>query len=89
MLNTRLSEHLNSEFGWSWQSWDGTSSYSPGLIDQVRKQDTQTFRAGLIVPLRRDLSVELEWRRILNDENISLFEYHGQLLQLSLKWQNF
>jgi hypothetical protein len=41
------------------------------------------------MPLRRDLAVELEWRRILNDENISLFEYHGQLWQLSLKWQNF
>ncbi len=89
MLNTRLGDHASSEFGWTWQSWNGESPYSPGLIDVVRKQDTQTFRAGLIVPLRRDLSVELEWRRIQNDENISLFEYRGQLLQLSLKWQNF
>ncbi len=89
MLNSHLGDHVSSELGWSWQSWDGASPYSPGLIDQVRKQDTQTFRAGLIVPLRRDIALELEWRRILNNENISLFEYRGQLLQLSLKWQNF
>ncbi|HEX7645399.1 MAG TPA: tetratricopeptide repeat protein [Burkholderiaceae bacterium] len=89
MVNSHLDERLNSELGWTWQRWNGESSYSPGLIEQKRKQDTQTFRAGLIMPLRRDLAVELEWRRILNNENISLFEYHGQLLQLSLKWQNF
>lgn len=89
MLNAHLAERLNGEFGWSWQSWDGSDAYSPGLIDQVRKQDTRTWRAGLIVPLRRDTALELEWRRIMNNENISLFEYRGQLLQLSLKWQNF
>jgi hypothetical protein len=89
LVNSHLGERLNSELGWTWQRWDGDASYSPGLIDQKRKQDTQTFRAGLIMPLRRDLSVELEWRRILNNENISLFEYRGQLVQLSLKWQNF
>jgi len=89
MLNTRLGERLNSELGWSWQSWEGESAYSPGLIEQKRKQDMQSFRAGLIMPLRRDLALELEWRRILNNENISLFEYRGQLWQLSLKWQNF
>lgn len=89
LFNTRFNEHVSSELGWSWQSWNSSSDYSPGLIDQVRKQNTQTLRAGLIFPLRRDTALEVEWRRIRNDENISLFEYHGQLLQVSLKWQNY
>jgi len=71
------------------QNWDSQSPYSPGLIDQVRKQDTQIYRAGLVIPLRANTALQIEWRRVHNNENISLFEYRGQLLQLSLKWQNF
>jgi hypothetical protein len=89
LVNTRLGENLNAEFGWTLQNWDSQSSYSPGLIDQARKQDTQIYRAGLVIPLRANTSLQVEWRRVHNNENISLFEYRGQLLQLSLKWQNF
>jgi len=89
LVNTRLGENLNAEFGWTLQNWDSQSPYSPGLIDQVRKQDTQIYRAGLVIPLRANTTLQIEWRRVHNNENISLFEYRGQLLQLSLKWQNF
>ncbi|HEY8023239.1 MAG TPA: tetratricopeptide repeat protein [Burkholderiaceae bacterium] len=89
LANTRLGENVNAEFGWTQQYWDSQRSYSPGLIDQVRRQNTQIFRAGVIVPLEGGKSLQVEWRRVRNNENISLFEYSGQLLQVSLKWQNF
>lgn len=88
-VETRWSEHLRTETGWSMQNWDSQSNYSPGLIDVVRRQNTQVYRLGMIFPMQGGKSLQLEWRDVRNNENISLFEYRGQLLQVSLKWQNF
>ncbi len=90
LLQRHLGEYVNGELGVSIQDWNSQSIYSPGLIDQVRHQDTQIYRAGIIVPLRDYASLlHIEWRQIRDNENISLFEYKGRLLQISLQWQNF
>lgn len=89
LIHTRINEHVSAEFGWTLQNWDSQSPYSPGLIDQIRRQDTQVVRAGVIIPINPSESVHIEWRQVHNDENISLFQYKGQLLQVSMQWQNF
>jgi hypothetical protein len=89
LVHTRINEHVSAELGWTLQNWDSQSPYSPGVLDQTRRQNTQIIRAGLIFPIKSDQSLHIEWRQVRNDENISLFQYKGQLLQLSWQWQNF
>jgi hypothetical protein len=85
----RINDRLSAQAGWLWQDWRGDTEYSPGLIDQVRRENTQVFRLGLTIAVKSNAAVQVEWRQVRNNENISLFEYSGRLLQVSLKWQNF
>lgn len=84
-----LSNDITGEFGWSRQRWLSDLSYSPGLIDQIRRQDTQLWRAALIIPIKPQHSVNIEWRHVRNNENISIFQYNSQLIQVSWQWQSF
>lgn len=85
----RLGDRLVGELGWSYQHWLSSSPYSPGLIDQVRRQNTQLLRAALIVPIKPQHSMNIEVRQVRNNENISIFQYNSHLLQVSWQWQNF
>jgi len=85
----RIADRLNGELSWSRQSWMSQSAYSPGLIDQTRRQDSQLWRAALIVPIATRHSLLVEWRQVKNDENISLFQYNSRLVQASWLWQSF
>lgn len=85
----RIRDGLTGELGWSRQRWLSESAYSPGLIDEIRRQDTQLWRAALIVPVKPQHSVHIEVRHVRNNENISLFQYNSHLLQVSWQWQNF
>jgi hypothetical protein len=38
--------------------------------------------------LRRDQSLQLEWRQVRNRENISIFQYDAHQIQLSWRWAN-
>ncbi|MBC7573929.1 MAG: tetratricopeptide repeat protein [Herminiimonas sp.] len=86
--STRIAGELFGELGWSRQTWQSSTSYSPGLIDTVRHQDTQVVRGTLILPVRERQSLQLELRSVNNRENISIFQYRSQQLQLSWQWQN-
>jgi len=74
------------EWGWSQQLWQGKTAYSVGLIDRRREQDTQVWRLALVVPTAARQALRLEWRETQNNENISLFAYRAQVLQLSWQW---
>ena len=90
LAQTRINDYASAEFGWTFQHWNSQSAYSPNVIDQIRRQETEIVRAGLIVPIKSlESSLHVEWRQVRNDENISLFQYKGRLLQISLQWQNF
>ncbi len=89
LVQRHLTDSLDAEVGLLVQNWNSQSLYSPGLIDQVRHQDTRILRVGFIMPLRTREMLRVEWRQVRDNENISLFEYKGQLLQVSLQWQNF
>ncbi len=82
----RLGHDMTGELGWSQQHWLSTTPYSPGLIDQIRRQDTQLLRAALIVPIKPQHSLQIELRQVRNNENISIFQYNSQLLQVSWQW---
>lgn len=85
----RFNPRLNGELGWTRQDWRGQTVYFPGLIDAVREQSTRQVRAALTTPLTRTQSVQLEWRHVQNKENISLFQYNSQVVQLNWRWNGF
>lgn len=87
---TRLYENIVAEAGFTQQRWRSQTPYSPGLIDEIRYQNTQLFRAGVIIPLKKpQQALHIEWRQVRNNENISVFQYNSRLLQISWQWQNF
>lgn len=83
-----LPYRLEGELEWSGTQWQGQSAYSPGVVDQVRRQNSSTVRAALSYPLTAATSLQLEWRKINNRENISIFQYDNQVLQLSWRWRD-
>ncbi|AXA94090.1 tetratricopeptide repeat protein [Massilia sp. YMA4] len=83
-----LGGKLEGEMDLSRQEWRGASAYSPGLINLTRHQRTLAGRAALIYPLGGGHSVQLEVRRVLNHENISLFKYDSSQVLLSWNWRD-
>ena len=82
----RVAPAVIGELGFTRQDWDGERAYSPGLIDLTRHQSTRQLRAAVTRELSRAHSVQLEYRYIDNQENISLFQYNSRVLQLSWRW---
>lgn len=82
-----LGDKLSAEVGLNHQHWRGSALYSPGFIDQTRRQSTQVLRAALSYPLTPSQTLQLEARQIRNAENISIFQYNDRQLQLSWQWQ--
>ena len=77
---------LSLEARLTYQDWRSQLPYSPGLIDTVRYQRTLSARTTLTYPLSSTQSLQLEWRRTANRENISIFKYNNQQLQLNWQW---
>lgn len=89
LLYSLVGDHYNAQAGWTRQVWRGSELYSPGVIDLVRHQDTRQFNAGLTLELGARQSLQLEWRKVDNRENISLFQYNSRTVQLTWRWDNF
>lgn len=85
---TRLSTQWSAEAALSHQSWRSSSVYSPGLIEQMRSQDTTAARVAMQWQFWPRYSVVTEWRATRNRENISLFRYNSNAVQLSLRWDH-
>ena len=86
---SRIAGGVLAELGWSRQTWQSQSAYSPGLINTIRHQDLQILRGTLIFPIRRGNTLQLEVRNVHNAENISIFQYNSRQVQLSWQWQDF
>lgn len=86
LVHRKLYGKVDAELDWSRAAWRGKASYSPGLIDALRHQATHALRAALVYQVTPEQSVQLEWRRVNNKENISIFQYDAQQLQLSWRW---
>ncbi len=87
LLRRHLGRGINTEFGYSHQTWDSSGAYSPGLIEQQREQATQVARASVSYAINKKHSVVLDARVVRNRENISIFQYNNRQLQLSWQWQ--
>jgi hypothetical protein len=87
MVRTALSSRLSEEAAYTVQSWRGELPYSPGLIDTVRRQLTQSLRVTFSYRLGEHDSLQLEGRVVRNREDISIFQYNNRQLQLSWQWQ--
>lgn len=86
---TRLGAEVVGELGWTGQRWVAETAYSPGLIDQARRQNTHVLRGALIFPVAPKQTVNLELRQVRNHENISIFQYNSRQIQVSWQWQPF
>ncbi len=82
-----LGEKMGGELAYSRQAWDSSLPYLPGLISEVRDQRTDVLRGTLTYPLGKQHRLQLEARLVRNQENISIFQYNNQLLQLTWLWQ--
>ncbi|SFD85254.1 tetratricopeptide repeat protein [Massilia yuzhufengensis] len=87
LLRRHVWNGINTELGYSHQAWNSSRAYSPGLIEQVRRQVTQVLRGSVSYAIDRQQSVVLEARAVRNRENISIFQYNNRQLQLSWQWQ--
>lgn len=87
LLRRHLGRGLNTELGYSRQSWNSSRAYSPDVIEEVREQVTQVLRANLSYAVNKHHAVVLEARWVRNHENISIFQYNNRQLQLSWQWQ--
>jgi hypothetical protein len=81
-----LGAQLSGELGYSRQTWTSAVEYSPGIIDQVRHQDTGVLSLNLSYPIGKNQQLQLEARQTRNKENISIFQYNNRQLQLSWQW---
>ena len=82
-----LGSRVQAELGWQFQHWEGEKAYFPGLIDVQRTQNTNFMRMAAIFPLNECHAINLEFKDIRNQENISIFEYRNWILQLNWQWQ--
>ena len=82
-----LGSRVQAELGWQFQRWEGEKAYFPGLIDVQRNQNTNFMRMAAIFPLNECHAINLEFKDIRNQENISIFEYRNWILQLNWQWQ--
>jgi hypothetical protein len=85
----QLGEHVNLEAGLNHQDWRSARAYLPGLVDQLRRQQTDTARLAMLYPVWPHQQLLLEWRATRNRENISLLQYNSRAFQLSWRWDNF
>lgn len=88
-LQPRLFKEVTTELALTRQDWRGETIYSPDLVEAVRNQSTRQVRVALNWSVAPQHGVLLEWRHVRNKENISLFQYNSQSLQLSWRWSGF
>lgn len=85
--NFPLGSRVLAELGWQFQHWEGERAYYPGLFDVQRTQNLSVMRIAAIFPLNECHSINIEYRNIQNQENISIFEYSNQIIQINWQWQ--
>jgi hypothetical protein len=86
-VRRRMGDRLAGELAFTHQTWQSSSAYAPGVIEQVRDQRTSVARAALTYALDKNQSIQLEGRMVRNRESISIFQYNDRQLQLSWQWR--
>ena len=74
-----------AKLGVDGQTWRSAGAYSPGFIDESRRQFMSTMVAAIAWPQTRTDHWSLEVRQQRNRENIQIFEYEATTLQLSYR----
>jgi hypothetical protein len=87
MVRRLIADKLGGELAYTRQTWSSKLPYAPGVIDQVREQDTGVLRTTLSYAITPRQSLQLEARLVHNRENVSIFQYNDRQLQLSWQWQ--
>lgn len=78
---------LIAEFGWQRANWQSQKIYLPGLIDVKKHQVNSILRTSVGLPVFDHSIIQIEYRRVLNRENISFLSFESNQIQLSWQWQ--
>lgn len=84
----KITSKIDSELSWNRQIWRSSTSYSPGLIDDIRKQDNEGIKIALSYMINRNQSITLELGKFNNKENISFLQYNNKSIHLNWNWKN-
>ncbi len=87
LFRQNLGMRITGELGYTDQTWQSATAYAPGALDIIRQQRTQSLTASLFYPIGKNQMVQLEARKVRNQENIPIFQYNNRQLQLSWQWQ--
>jgi hypothetical protein len=75
------------EMGWQHLDWQSKKIYLSGLIDTKKHQSNSMIRMALGIPISEYSTIQLEYRRVLNRENISFLSFESRQIQLSWQYQ--
>ena len=75
------------ELGLQHLNWQSKKIYLNGLIEVKKHQENSMLRAMVGLPITENSSLNLEYRRVINRENISFLSFASRQIQLSWQWQ--
>lgn len=75
------------ELGLQHLNWQSKKIYLNGLIEVKKHQENSMLRTMIGLPLTENSSLNLEYRRVINRENISFLSFESRQVQLSWQWQ--
>lgn len=87
-LRKKIAPKIESELSWNHQFWLSSSSYSPGLINEIRRQNNDSVKVGLKYLINKNQSISLDLNAFNNMENISFLEYKNKSIYFSWNWKN-
>lgn len=87
-LRKKIASQIESELSWNRQIWRSSTSYSPGLINDIRKQNNEGIKIALSYLINRNQSITLELGKFNNKENISFLQYNNKSIHLNWNWKN-
>lgn len=89
-LNVEVSRPLPDNYGIrlavSQRRTLGSDVFSPGFINMRRDQERSSYALTLTKLLRQGLTLKFQVRKVLNSENIELFEYENTVARVSMLW---
>ena len=89
-LNVEVSRPLPDNYGIrlavSQRRTLGSDVFSPGFINMRRDQERSGYALTLTKLLRQGLTLKFQVRKVLNSENIELFEYENTVARVSMLW---
>lgn len=81
-----LDNNIDIRLGYGKRHTLGEDMFSPGFFNMRRSQVRTSYNLTVTKALGKATALKLQVRKVLNRENIELFEYDNTVVRLSLLW---